>query len=168
MYDFVRISCIQEANFISMDYIKIHNSAVDKVLDPDFSTWGKNGYYSPKNLDYKCKLPKSEYRIATTQAGWGSGMCGAAPSINFSLYRNSELIIKNVIFGDSCLGNPSISRVSILDTSISHFPTEMEICYQENTNGEKSKEKCKWYFQQYEEKNNILPIDNNFISNALK
>ena len=167
MYDFLRISCIQEANFLSIDYERIHNSAVERDFKPDYSTWEKHGYHKPSDMNYTCNLSKTAYKITASQANWRNGLCGAAPPVYFSVFKNGEVIIENVILGDSCLGNPSLSRVAILDWGEGESPDEMQICFQKNKRLKEPEIKCEWYFKNSIKNEDILPINNNLIFNVL-
>ena len=156
-YDFVRISCIKEIQFLDIEYKSIHNTAIDSIFadrDSPLKIWSKHGFFSPKKLYYECPFAHTDtyyssqitYKLVTKQAEGGNGMCGGAPEIFLSLYRNNELFIDNVVFGGSCIGNSSISHIYISGVS-GKYPEEAQICFQKNsTTGEPPQEKCEWFF----------------------
>lgn len=171
MVDFIRISCIRETRFLDIEYRPIHNNAVDVAPD-DSNTrgkdiWAKHGFFNPGKLSFECSLPESEYKVVATQNSWSErGMCGTAPEIIFSLYRNNEAIIKNVVFGSSCFGNNSITRISIQDGKRGWYIREAEICFQKLTN--ESTHKCRWFFEGLGTSIKPFPIEQKSIENIIK
>lgn len=116
--DFVRISCVPDAQFLDVEYRGIHNPAITALTEhgtvrPD--VLARHGFFSPSKLSYECSLPDSKYTIIATQTGWSErGMCGAAPEIFLSLQRNGEPLLERVVFGSSCFGNPLVTREAYL------------------------------------------------------
>lgn len=155
MVDFLRVSCIKEMDFLDIEYRPIHNTTIDAHNHKNtYTTWAKHGFFEPSNLTKKCVLPNAEYKIVTSQNNWSNGTCGAAPMIHFSLYRNNEPLIQDVIFGDaSCWTYNSITKITIQDIKDHR---EMEVCFQGSTS------KCEWYFENTKE---ISPFTQKTIDN---
>jgi len=174
-YDFVRISCIQESEFLDIEYRDIHNNAVDAVAGDQFKNrfllWAKHGFFDPRKLSYKCTFTKkdrdstthqSTYKVVTKKAEQGNGPCGGAPEIYLSLYKNDQVLINNVVFGNSnsCYGSPAISRIYIQGQG----PEEAQICFRKNSNTgeEPPKDKCEWSFGK-----EMFPIDQSKVGSFL-
>lgn len=159
-YDFVRIACIKATRFLDIEYHPIHNSAVDAEPDEPtksrFDIWAKHGFFAPGNLTYKCSLPESEYKVIASQNDWGNGMCGGAPEIYLSLYKNNKPLLNNIVFGGSCFGNHSITKISIQDGKSGWYAREFQICFQSNPSdgGDSGRTNCEWFFDE-----NNFPID---------
>lgn len=147
MVDFIRVSCIKEMDFLDIEYRPIHNTTIDAHdYNNTSAIWAKHGFVTP-NSTKKCVLPNAEYKIVTSQDNWSDGRCGAAPVIRFSLFRNNEPLIQDVIFGDaSCWPYNSITRISIQDVKDNR---EMEVCFQKGEYD--SAPKCEWYFENTKE-----------------
>ncbi|MGN7105077.1 hypothetical protein ACTHR6_25920 [Ralstonia holmesii] len=149
--DFVRISCIPDAQFLDVEYRGIHNPAISALTEhgtvrPD--VLARHGFFSPSKLSYECSLPDSKYTIIATQTGWSErGMCGAAPEIFLSLQRNGEPLLERVVFGSSCFGNPSVTRITIEDGKQGWYSREAEVCLARGT--DETAGKCVWFFEDY-------------------
>jgi uncharacterized protein YecT (DUF1311 family) len=162
--DFIRISCIPEKQFFSVEYHPIHNPTVDAEADPPSTPkniWEQHGFYDPANLNYKCKFAESEYKVVASQAPWSNGMCGAAPEIHFSLYRNNTFLLKDVVFGNSCYGSPSVLSVTIEDGKSGWYSREAQICFLSGT------QQCQYFFDQYHDFDKF-PIDENGIARIVE
>ena len=149
--DFVRISCIHDARFMDIEYRGVHNPAVTATSELgtiETDAWARNGFFTPEKLLYECALPESKYEIKTTQSSWSErGMCGAAPEITISLYREGEPLVEGVVFGPSCYGHPSITKITIEDGKQGWYTREAEVCFADGSiDGPK---KCEWFFSDY-------------------
>lgn len=149
--DFVRISCVPDAQFLDVEYRGIHNPAIAALTEhgtvrPD--VLARHGFFSPSKLSYECSLPDSKYTIIATQTGWSErGMCGAAPEIFLSLQRNGEPLLERVVFGSSCFGNPLVTRITIEDGKQGWYSREAEVCLARGT--DETADKCVWFFEDY-------------------
>jgi len=117
----VRVNCIPEANYFDVE-ISTHHGLEDidvPVKSPPFKTGmaktlAKNGIYFPRKLVYECKLQGATYKIAGYQPlPKPRGQCGASPTPSISLWRNDELWLDSVLFGDDCFGNATVKRIEI-------------------------------------------------------
>ena len=171
MYDFIRISCIRETGFLDIEYRPIHNSAVDappltkglKAKD----IWAQNGFFDPGGLSYGCSLPESEYKLVAKQDSWRErGECASAPEIIFSLYRNGKVLVKDVVFGESCFGRDTITRISIQDGKRGWYQREVQICFGKGR--DESNRKCEWFFEGLGASQKPYPIEQGSIADFLK
>jgi len=136
--DFVRITCIPEARYFWFDYTSIDCSAVlsgvsvrfdDKKRSQRMSAWEKQGYYRATNLQYECRLPESTYKISAVQPPEKDrGICGAAPQITLSLFRNGTPILDQIIFGNDCFGGPTVVSAEITDGLQKWNAQKMTLC----------------------------------------
>jgi hypothetical protein len=166
-FDFMRISCIPEANYFRVDYTKVEVSSVllERENDIDRSrqeerlqVWHKQGYYDAAGLSYECKLQKSTYKILTVQpTPRATGQCGAAPQITFNLFRNSKPILDKVVFGEDCFGGPSVVGLEISDgyDDELHFPN-MTLYFSPNSISQPS---YKYFDDAYGDISKAIPID---------
>lgn len=146
--DFVRISCIRDAQFLDVEYRGIHNPAITALTENGAAqgdVLARHGFFEPGKLSYECSLPDSKYKIVATQTGWSErGMCGAAPEIILSLYRDGEPLLERVVFGPSCFGNPSVTRITIEDGKQGWYAREAEVCLAGGTS--ETPGRCVWFF----------------------
>lgn len=167
--DFVRISCIRDAQFLDVEYRGIHNPAITALTEHDTvrpDVMARHGFFNPSKLSYECSLPDSKYKVVATQTGWSErGMCGAAPEIVLSLYRDGEPLLERVVFGSSCFGNPSVTRITIEDGKQGWYAREAEICLAGGTS--EAPAKCVWFFSDYGHFKKF-PIRQTDIQNLLK
>lgn len=164
--DLARITCIPEARYFAIDYKPLSSNTVSAsgLRGKQFwNVWRKHGYYEASGLDYKCSLPDGKYKISSTRAAMRlSGMCGAAPRITLSISRNDVIILKNVIFGDDCLQEPSVVRFEASEP-LNSVGTELNI---ELAIVQKplSAPIIKSFFGPYGEYEKAIPIDTNKVA----
>ena len=146
--DFVRISCIRDAQFLDVEYRGIHNPAITALTEHGTvhtDVLARHGFFDPGKLSYECSLPESKYKVVATQEGWSErGMCAAAPEIFLSLYRDGDPLLEQVVFGQSCFGNPSVTRITIEDGKQGWYSREVEVCFTRGTS--ETPDKCVWFF----------------------
>ena len=105
-------------------------------------------------------MPESIYKITTTQSSPSAhGQCGAAPSITLSLYKDGELIINKVIFGDDCFGGPSLMSVEISDGLQGWDSRQMNLCVAGNKG-----QSCKFLSETYGDISKAIPINQQKIN----
>ncbi|HEY6898480.1 MAG TPA: hypothetical protein VI279_14570 [Rhodocyclaceae bacterium] len=122
--EFLRIACIPEANYFSVEYKPLSGSDVfpsgnfDRRVSLDrLKMWKKHGYFTPANLHYECKLAGASYILTSSQPpASDKGMCGGAPRISLSLRRNSDLWLDSVVFGEDCFGGATTNRFEVFDS----------------------------------------------------
>jgi hypothetical protein len=166
-YDFVRITCIPEARYFQFEAKSIEGSYVlmetqfnEKLKRQRLAAWIKKGYYDPSRLEFKCHMPESTYLIKASQPSPSArGQCGGAPSITLSLYKDGELMIDSVIFGNDCFGRPSVRSVEISDGLQGWDTRQMIVCVSGNL-----KDSCKFLSETYGDISKAIPIDENKIN----
>jgi hypothetical protein len=122
MVDLLRISCVPEARFFTVEYRPIHSDAVEhlrELFDANgkrrTDIWASQGLYFPGSLDQSCELPGVRFRVVTKQEPWQLGYCGAGPTIELTLYRDGKVMIDRILFGRRCPAGPAATRIDIFD-----------------------------------------------------
>lgn len=126
----------------------------------------RHGFFDPGKLAYECSLPDSKYKVVATQDGWGGGLCGAGPEIFLTLYRNGEPLLERVVFGQSCFGNPSVTRITISDGKEGWYAREAEVCFAGGSSG--APDKCVWFFSDLGDGFKKFPIRQDDIQSMLQ
>ena len=111
--DLIRVTCIPQSSYFNIEDVQIDSEILDAPTF-DASVWKKLGFY-PANMRYECDLPDHKYVVTSTQAAPGPGECGEAPDIVLSVADNREPLVKNVTFGLTCTGGPSVTSILIDD-----------------------------------------------------
>jgi hypothetical protein len=63
-----------------------------------------------------CKLGKHVYNIEALQLPLPpQGMCGAMPPVSLRITRNNAPLLVDTVFGDTCLGGPSLRELRIVE-----------------------------------------------------
>jgi hypothetical protein len=115
--DFIRVTCIPQSNYFDVEDVVIDSGV---TTDPtfDWSVWKKLGFYST-NMRYECDLPNHHYVVTSTQPmDSAQGECGAAPSTTLNLTDNGAALMKDVTFGLTCMGVPSVVSIAIVNGSL--------------------------------------------------
>jgi hypothetical protein len=121
MVGYLRVSCVPEARYVGVEYHPLHSGMVEhyvELFDKQglrTDVWKRQGFYRLSSLDIKCKLPEATYRIVTKQGPWHLGECGSAPSTSLWIYRDKELIVRDVFIGILCRHGPTVTRIDIND-----------------------------------------------------
>jgi hypothetical protein len=158
MVDFIRIACVPEAGFFDIDHRLIHNNAAESASS---RVWARQGFYTPSDLTYECDLGPVKYKLSAHQNNWTGGMCGAAPEIFLTLFRDDRVIANKVVFGLSCLGHPTITRISMTEAKSGYHGRESQICYLKR--GDESEHpECKWFFNM-DENDDVFPLRQNTL-----
>jgi hypothetical protein len=122
LQEFVRIACIPEARELRIDYVTFDaGNAFSGVTTPAEGkarerAWARNGFFEPDHLTKTCELASATYRVVTTQgAPRATGLCGASPTIYFSLFQGKERLLNQVALGDACGNLPNVRSVDVFD-----------------------------------------------------
>ncbi len=132
----LRVSCIPEANYFDID-VKYYHELVDfddtivvdgnkvkpsKRKGHESKMLAKYGIYFPRNFSYECKLSTGTIKIIGKQPMPSpSGQCGASPTPNISIWQDNVPWIENVLLGENCFGNPTITRIEIANGRMSLY-----------------------------------------------
>ncbi|PRC94516.1 hypothetical protein [Solimicrobium silvestre] len=158
-YGFVRIACIPENGMLDVEYRGLHDSVVDAAITGQVDKSGmlsKNGFHDPHGLHFQCKLNGADYVISAEQDTISNRMCGGSSDIYLSLARNGVALIRNVVFGNSCYGLPSLTQFTLGEGSSVRDNREAKFCF--SLGEETTADKCEWIFgtDEFEKR---LPID---------
>jgi hypothetical protein len=147
--DFVRISCIRDAQFLDIEYLGVHNPAITALEmeeergEARAHTMSRHGFFDPDKLSYECSLPDSRYKVVATHPP----TCGALSDIVLSLYRDDEPLLDHVVFGTSCSDKASVTRITIEDGKTGSYSREAEVCLESGTH--ETPDKCLYFFSDY-------------------
>jgi hypothetical protein len=95
-----QVDCSANEHLVSIKYIP--GSYEGQSLAPEF----------PR----VCKLGKHVYNIEALQLSLPPlGMCGAMPPASLRITRNNTPLLVDTVFGDTCLGGPSLRELRIVE-----------------------------------------------------
>lgn len=153
--DFLRITCVPEAGFFEIEHHSVHNNPAAEAPE---EAWARQGLYAPSGKERECKLKGVTYKVVAEQAGpRAAGMCAAAPDMIVSVLRNDVVMLDKVVFGFSCFGNPTITRVSRTEAKKGYFGAEAEVCLLEGGD-ESDKPVCEWFFDDLNTLEGVFPL----------
>lgn len=129
--DFVRIACVPQAGLLDVEYRLLHDSVAGNATGPDGrgAVLAAAGFHDPHGLRVSCTLGAVTYTVTAQQDPGSNGMCGGAPEIHLSLARDGASVLSDVVFGESCLQVPSVTRITIGDGAASWRGRETQVCY---------------------------------------
>jgi hypothetical protein len=127
-YQFVRVTCVPANGYLEVEYKTVEQEVFEGATHAG-RTFADNGYLDPQAADSECKLGTALYVVSSRQEPpHATGTCGAAPPIILTLRRNKSVLIDHVAFGDTCNGEPSITRLWLHEDKATETPAEMSLC----------------------------------------
>jgi hypothetical protein len=158
--DFVRITCIPEADYLAFDSATIYRDQVlngvenwsnESNVKKRMRRWEEAGYYDPTNLKYECRLSSAAYTLIVKQAPSG-GHCNAPGTVTLSLQRDGVKVISEVVFGSS--GEPLCPTGATLEKAMADGGTLQLLKISRDS---KSPSIYKWLLSNEETKTTITP-----------
>jgi hypothetical protein len=157
--DFVRISCVPEAGLLDIEYRSLHDSVAgspDKQAERD-AVLARAGFRDPRGLKFSCTLGGTTYAVSSTQDAPSERMCGGSPEVYLSVTRGGDKLLSDVVFGESCHQQPSVTRITVGDGPQSWRGRETQVCYA--TGKDADAVSCEWTFGKQAEFDKRFPID---------
>jgi len=130
--DFVRIACVPEARYFSVEHRYLESE--DDLDEPSpterkaqAEAWRRAGFHELAGLDFECRLPESTYRVTTRnpQSRPGAAACNLAVTLKW----HDEVWLDRVHLGPACGGDRYLESFEIWDSRrAERQPGSMTLC----------------------------------------